>query len=115
MKKSIISLLIFLMTAIFAGTLAFSPSTALGNPFSPDINTLKGKDRFQAETWWRLAKQFAAVGDYATFGYYSNLIIKTYPNSYYATDLQKLLKKRSTPKKNRGREKKKDNPGFYFW
>lgn len=84
-----------------------------GQKLPPVTNQLKGKDQFQAEQWLRLAKDFASLGDYPSVDHYCRLLIEYYPNTYYANEAEGILKKISSVKKNRGRQRIKNNPGLF--
>lgn len=72
------------------------------------------KDRFQASQWLRLADQFWETGDYPQLTHFCRLILTYYPDTEYAKQAQKLLKKSANPSVNRSREYRRNNPALFF-
>jgi len=80
----------------------------------PIVYGLAGKDEFQAENWIRFSRSFAELGDYPKSRYFCNMLIRYYPNTFYALEAREILDRDSDPVKNRRRQKRKNNPGFYI-
>lgn len=98
-------LLVFLLLSSF--------SLAWGKEVLPNPDDLSRKDIFQAEQWVALARDFLEVGDYQSMRYYCRMIVDFYPQTIYAEEAQKYLKKTDIPKRNRIREYMRHNPGMF--
>lgn len=75
---------------------------------------LSKKDLLQAEHWLRSARAYWEFGDYAALRRYCRMIVEYYPETLYAREAERLLKKSGEPKRNRRREFFRDNPGLFF-
>lgn len=93
--------------------LASSVSLAWAKEVTPNPDALSRADLFQAEQWIALSRNLWEVGDYQTLRYYCRQLIDFYPDSIYAEEAQKYLKKTEFPKKNRAREYIRHNPGMF--
>lgn len=100
-------------TFLLAFLLMSSVSPAWGEVVTPNPDDLSRRDLFQAEQWIALSRNLWEVGDYQTLRYYCRLIIDFYPETIYAEEAQKYMKKTEIPKKNRVREYLRHNPGMF--
>jgi hypothetical protein len=75
---------------------------------------LDKKDVFQAEQWMKTIKVFWEVGDYPALRYYCQKTIEFYPETFYAKEAKKYLRKTKNPKANRRRENFRNDPALFF-
>ena len=82
--------------------------------FQASATELDKKNMFQAELWMKNIKALWGVGDYSTLRYYCRKTVEFYPETYYAEEAEKYLKKTENPKKNRRREFMRNDPGLFL-
>ncbi len=75
---------------------------------------LSKKDVFQAELWIKTARGAWLTGDYSMAQHFSEKIVNTYPGTQYSNEASQLLTEIESPKKNKKREFRRNNPGLTF-
>lgn len=87
---------------------------AWGEEGPVDSIELSKVERYQAEQWLRLARDFWAVGDYATMRDFCEKILRYYGGTPYAAEARKYLLLTTNPKKNKWRKFVRENPGVFL-